>query len=85
MKEPKSEPQAPVEIQLMTDSLMKCVLAYKETREETFLTDMADLSRAIRARGYHPYFMAKGEILIVSREPMTPPIVNHTDDERFDA
>jgi hypothetical protein len=85
MKEPKPEPLPPNEVQLLTDKLMKSVLAYKETREEAFLSDMAYLARSIRDAGYHPYFIAKSEILIVSKESLTPEVVNMTDDERFDA
>lgn len=57
-------------IEKLTDRLMKCVLAYKETREESFLNDMRALSDDIRSAGYHPYFVQSSEILIVSREPL---------------
>jgi hypothetical protein len=60
---------------------MKCVLSYKETREERFLADMQRLSTEIRAHGYHPYFIPKSEILIVSLESLDQP----TPQGHFDA
>jgi hypothetical protein len=75
--------QVPERIQQLTDRLMKCVLAYKETREDTFLNDMRALSDDIRAAGYHPYFVQSSEILIVSREPLMASAEPTT--ETFDA
>jgi hypothetical protein len=73
---------APERIEQLADRLMKCVLMYKESREDHFLRNMRALSDDIRAAGYHPYFISKGEILIISREPL---LGGDPEKESFDA
>jgi hypothetical protein len=80
--EPNVIPMPTQPIEKLTDRLMKCVLAYKDTREDVFLRDMQALANDIRAAGYHPYFVASSEILIVSREPLmstSDPETEHSD------
>lgn len=74
-------------LQQLTDKLMKCVLSYKQTREERFLTDMRGLSKTIRDLGYHPYYYAKQDILIVSHERLSfdSPYNVNNESEHFDA
>jgi hypothetical protein len=59
-------------IESLTDQLHSCLRAFKqEPTNLTTLSSMKQLTDAIRTFGYHPYYLPKDDIIIVSRNQIS--------------